>query len=104
MGLAAALPGAMASTAVGGTRSRIWPGSRQLHLRDGELDGARILSRAATASMWQVTARGRRYDLGLGWFRPASQRDADPPFVEHLSGGAGFFNRSRSDAERTKKG
>ena len=42
--------------------------------------------------MWQVTARGRRYDLGLGWFRPASQRDADPPFVEHLSGGAGFFN------------
>ena len=51
-----------------------------------------VLSRAATASMWQVTARGRRYDLGLSWFRPASQRDADPPFVEHLSGGAGFFN------------
>ncbi len=30
--------------------------------------------------------------LGLGWFRPASQRDADPPFGEHLGGGAGYFN------------
>ena len=67
-----------------------------LHLRDGELDGVRILSRAATASMRQIThARGRRYDLGLGWFRPASQRDADPPFVEHLGGGAGFYNLIR---------
>ena len=33
--------------------------------------------------------------LGLGWFRPASQRNADPPFVEHLGGGAGFFNLIR---------
>src|SRR6266498_1758643 len=65
------------------------------HLRDGELDGARILSPAATASMRQITVRGRRYDLGLGWFRPASQRDADPPFVEHLGGGAGFFSLIR---------
>lgn len=67
----------------------------QLHLRDGELDGTRILSPAATATMRQITVRGRRYDLGLGWFRPASQRDADPPFVEHLGGGAGFFNLIR---------
>ena len=28
----------------------------------------------------------------LGWFVPANQRTADPPFVEHLGGGAGFFN------------
>ena len=27
--------------------------------------------------------------------RPASQRDADPPFVEHLGGGAGFYNLIR---------
>jgi CubicO group peptidase (beta-lactamase class C family) len=67
----------------------------RLHLRDGELDGVRILGPAATASMRQITVRGRRYDLGLGWFRPASQRDADPPFVEHLGGGAGFFNLIR---------
>jgi CubicO group peptidase (beta-lactamase class C family) len=67
----------------------------QLHLRDGELDGAQLLSPAAAAAMRQITVRGRRYDLGLGWFRPASQRDADPPFVEHLGGGAGFFNLIR---------
>jgi CubicO group peptidase (beta-lactamase class C family) len=67
----------------------------RMHLRDGELDGARILSPAAAAAMRQITVRGRRYDLGLGWFRPASQRDADPPFVEHLGGGAGFFNLIR---------
>jgi CubicO group peptidase (beta-lactamase class C family) len=67
----------------------------RMHLRDGELDGVRILSPAATASMRQITVRGRQYDLGLGWFRPASQRDADPPFVEHLGGGAGFYNLIR---------
>jgi CubicO group peptidase (beta-lactamase class C family) len=67
----------------------------QLHLRDGELDGTRLLSPQATAAMRQISVHGRRYDLGLGWFRPASQRDADPPFVEHLGGGAGFFNLIR---------
>jgi CubicO group peptidase (beta-lactamase class C family) len=45
--------------------------------------------------MRHVTVTGKWYDLGLGWFRPASQRDADPPFVEHLGGGAGFFNLIR---------
>jgi CubicO group peptidase (beta-lactamase class C family) len=67
----------------------------QLHLRDGELDGIRLLSPRATAAMRQITVLGRRYDLGLGWFRPANQRNADPPFVEHLGGGAGFFNLIR---------
>ena len=67
----------------------------QMHLRDGELDGTRILSPQAAAAMRQITIHGRRYDLGLGWFRPASQRGADPPFVEHLGGGAGFFNLIR---------
>ncbi len=67
----------------------------QLHLRDGELGGNRILNAEATAAMRRITVRGRHYDLGLGWFRPASQRDADPPFVEHLGGGAGFYNLIR---------
>ena len=67
----------------------------QMHLRDGEIDGVRILSPQAAAAMRQITMRGRRYDLGLGWFRPASQRDTDPPFVEHLGGDAGFFNLIR---------
>jgi len=64
----------------------------RMHLRDGELDGTRILSPAAAASMRRISTPGRRYDLGLGWFRPARARAADPPFVEHLGGGAGFFN------------
>ncbi len=67
----------------------------RMHLRDGELDGVRILGPHAAASMRQIAVRGRRYDLGLGWFRPANQRHADPPFVEHLGGGAGFFNLMR---------
>jgi CubicO group peptidase (beta-lactamase class C family) len=67
----------------------------RLHLRDGELDGTRIMGPQAAAAMRQITVPGRRYDLGLGWFRPASQRTADPPFVEHLGGGAGFFNLIR---------
>jgi CubicO group peptidase (beta-lactamase class C family) len=67
----------------------------QMHLRDGELDGARILAPESAAAMRRITIHGKRFDLGLGWFRPASQRDADPPFVEHLGGGAGFFNLIR---------
>jgi len=42
--------------------------------------------------MRDITLAGRLFDLGLGWFRPADQRKADPPSVEHLGGGAGFFN------------
>ena len=45
--------------------------------------------------MRRIDVRGRRFDLGLGRFVPANQRDADPPFVEHLGGGAGYFNVMR---------
>jgi len=67
----------------------------RMHLCDGELDGARIISAGAAAEMRDIRMRGKRFDLGLGWFRPADRRDADPPFVEHLGGGAGFFNVMR---------
>jgi hypothetical protein len=46
--------------------------------------------------MREIVAPGRRFDLGLGWFRPANHRADDPPFVEHLGGGAGFFNVIRT--------
>ena len=62
----------------------------RMHLRDGELDGARILQPQTARRMREITARGGRVDLGLGWFRPANHRQDDPPFVEHLGGGAGF--------------
>jgi CubicO group peptidase (beta-lactamase class C family) len=64
----------------------------QLHLRDGELGDTRLLTERSARSMRNVTLEGRRFDLGLGWFRPSDQRGADPLFVEHLGGGAGFFN------------
>lgn len=67
----------------------------QLHLRDGELDGTRMITADDAAAMRRIDRPGKRSDLGLGWFRPANRRDADPDFVEHLGGGAGFFNVMR---------
>ncbi len=67
----------------------------QMHLRDGELDGTRVLGPDRTRQMRDIVSVGRRVDLGLGWFRPANRRTADPPFVEHLGGGAGYFNLIR---------
>ena len=64
----------------------------QMHLRDGELEGTRILEPSTAASMREIGTPGKRFDLGLGWFRPSNARAADPSFVEHLGGGAGFFN------------
>jgi CubicO group peptidase (beta-lactamase class C family) len=64
----------------------------QMHLRDGELDGTRVISAESAAAMRVIDTSGRRFDLGLGWFVPANRRNADPPFVEHLGGGAGYFN------------
>jgi CubicO group peptidase (beta-lactamase class C family) len=64
----------------------------QMHLRDGELTGARVISADSAVEMRRIAVRGRRFDVGLGWFVPANQRDAQPPFVEHLGSGAGFFD------------
>lgn len=67
----------------------------QMHLGDGRLDGSAILRPETAMEMRQITMTGRRYDLGLGWFRPVGDRGADPGFVQHLGGGAGFFNCMR---------
>lgn len=67
----------------------------RMHLRGGELDGVRVIDADSAERMREITIEGRGVDLGLGWFRPADQRRADPPFVEHLGGGAGFFNLIR---------
>jgi CubicO group peptidase (beta-lactamase class C family) len=68
----------------------------RLHLRDGDLDGRRIVRPDTAREMRDIRSPGKRYDLGLGWFRPAADRGADPPYVEHLGGGAGSFNVMRS--------
>jgi CubicO group peptidase (beta-lactamase class C family) len=71
-----------------------------LHLRDGELDGVRLLSAANAQAMRRISVRGRSLDVGLGWFRRRRHRTADPEFVEHLGGGAGFWNVMRLYSKR----
>ena len=63
------------------------------HLRGGELDGTRILSEDACREMQTIKTSGRRLEVGLGWFRRGTQ--PRPGFVEHLGGGAGFWNCMR---------
>jgi CubicO group peptidase (beta-lactamase class C family) len=67
----------------------------QMHLRDGELHGVRLLPSSVTLAMREINKSGTRFDLGLGWFRPSTARNADPAFVEHLGGAAGFWNVMR---------
>jgi CubicO group peptidase (beta-lactamase class C family) len=67
----------------------------RMHLRDGELDGQRVLEAQSVREMRDIRFPGKRIDFGLGWFRPSSARDAEVPFVQHLGGGAGFFNVMR---------
>ncbi len=66
-----------------------------LHLAGGRIDDQQVLSAADTAAMRHINQPGKRYHLGLGWFTPAKSRAAHPDFVEHLGGGAGFFNLIR---------
>lgn len=65
----------------------------QAHLRDGELDGTRLLSSESARSMRTITTRGKGIEVGLGWFRRGRNPDRD--YVEHLGGGAGFWNCMR---------
>ena len=44
---------------------------------------------------------GRRFDVGLGWFRKPADAARRPAFVEHFGGGAGFFNLMRIYPERS---
>jgi CubicO group peptidase (beta-lactamase class C family) len=67
----------------------------RLHLADGEIDGTRVLAGKTARSMREIGTQGKPFDLGLGWFRPAADRDATPTFVEHWGTGGGFWNAMR---------
>jgi CubicO group peptidase (beta-lactamase class C family) len=69
------------------------------HLGQGAFEGARVLAADSAARMQRIETSGRPYDVGLGWFRPHGATDT-PSFVEHLGGGAGFFNVMRLYPER----
>ena len=68
----------------------------RMHVEDGAIDGRQILRAETARTMREIVMPGRRFDLGLGWFRPAKHRSDDLQFVEHLGGGAGFFNVIRT--------
>jgi CubicO group peptidase (beta-lactamase class C family) len=65
----------------------------QAHVGDGAHNDARILSAEAAQSMRHISASGKKLQVGLGWFRRG--RHPDTAFVEHLGGGAGFWNCMR---------
>jgi CubicO group peptidase (beta-lactamase class C family) len=67
----------------------------RMHLADGAAGGTRVVAVRTARLMRRIDSPGRRFDLGLGWFVPAADRGADPPYVEHLGAGAGFFNVMR---------
>ena len=76
----------------GGLIGPVDEAARFLHAHlaaSGGRDNA-LLSPAAAAQMQRVAQPGKGRDFGLAWFRPHAQRDASPPFIEHLGGGAGF--------------
>ena len=66
-----------------------------LHLNGGQVDSARLLSAESVAEMRRIMPRGGKRDFGLGWFRSHEARERHPTFVEHLGGGAGFWNVMR---------
>jgi CubicO group peptidase (beta-lactamase class C family) len=66
-----------------------------LHLNGGQTSGTRLLSAESVAEMRLITPRGGKRDFGLGWFRSLEARGRRPAFVEHLGGGAGFWNVMR---------
>jgi CubicO group peptidase (beta-lactamase class C family) len=64
------------------------------HLNGGEFEGARLLTPQSVGRMQRLEARGRKLDVGLGWFRRGADRSG-AEFWEHLGGGGGFWNMMR---------
>ena len=65
----------------------------RMHLRDGELDGQRVLAAQTSRRMRVIDQPGKPFDHGIGWFRrPTSNREH---WVEHFGAGAGFWNVMR---------
>jgi CubicO group peptidase (beta-lactamase class C family) len=64
-----------------------------MHLADGTLDGHRVLNPDTARLMRNITAPGKPFDVGLGWFRKPTARNTTA--VEHLGAGGGFYNAMR---------
>jgi CubicO group peptidase (beta-lactamase class C family) len=69
------------------------------HLNRGEVGGQQLLSPESVDAMQNVQARGRKVDVGLGWFRRGPKRRS-VDHLEHLGGGGGFWSMMRIYPDR----
>jgi CubicO group peptidase (beta-lactamase class C family) len=70
----------------------------RMHLRDGELDGHRILDPQSARRMRRITHPGKPFNHGIGWFRrPTTSPET---WVEHFGTGVGFWNLLRLYPDR----
>lgn len=58
-------------------------------------DAHPLLDQADLERMRTITARGKRFDHGIGWFRRPADSHRTPAFVEHYGTGVGFWNAMR---------
>jgi CubicO group peptidase (beta-lactamase class C family) len=70
------------------------------HLNHGRANDIPLLSPDTVAQMQTISAKGRKLDVGLGWFRRHSDPDSSERYLEHLGGGGGFFNMMRIYPDR----
>ena len=70
----------------------------RMHLRDGEIDGHRILDPRTARSMRSIVHPGKPFDHGTGWFRRPTKSLGS--WVEHFGSGAGFWNLMRLYPDR----
>ena len=81
----------------GGLVGTVHDAARFLRLHLGGIEGSasKVLSPEGVAAMQLPTARGRKLDVALGWFRRRGEDNGGARYWEHLGGGAGFFNTMR---------
>lgn len=72
----------------------------RLHLRDGELDGIRVLAPDTARQMRRIVAQARPFDHATGWFRDHVHGPGSEDYLEHYGAGAGFWNVARIYPER----
>jgi CubicO group peptidase (beta-lactamase class C family) len=70
------------------------------HLGGGAANGKRILSPQSAAEMQRIVTPGKKFDLGLGWFRRHRDTRHGRTHIEHLGGGAAFGAVMRLYPER----
>ncbi|MGZ5403909.1 MAG: serine hydrolase domain-containing protein [Nocardioides sp.] len=54
-----------------------------------------VLSHPHLEAMRTITATGKRFDHGIGWFRKPDDAARSPAFVEHYGTGGGYWNAMR---------